>query len=270
MSDHADIGAGAAGDASGAPLLIHLHNDKAGGGSLTAALTDMVGAGRAVDTRTQPDKTAHLLTGPERVALRLYAGHRSFGAHKHFTQTPLYICTVREPVSRFASYLAYVRRTPDHSSHALLDGLSPGEAFEAQYRRNAGIARNGQARHIMGARFRTGVTIEEIRAHIEKRFLLVAPIQEIERVVASFRAALALPPASTPMVNVRSASEVRIEIDRPLQDRILDANDVDSALCATVGQCFGAWLANAAGTLAGWAERFEINPGQKPVGAADA
>jgi hypothetical protein len=256
LSKANDTVLGAPGCSGGGPLLIHLHNDKAGGASLTAALTDIVGVDRAIDTRFQPEKTAHLLSSSEKGAVRLYAGHRSYGVHKQFEQTPLYICSVREPVSRFASYLAYVRRTPDHASHQLLEGLSPAEAYDVQHRRNAGIAANGQTRHIMASKFDPDVSDVDLQELVEQRILMISPIEMIGDMINAFRHVLGLPKSDAPKVNVRTGAAPHIA--EAVRTRILADNQADVRLCALAQRMYLIWLERALKKLASHREQLVL------------
>tara|TARA_R110000764_G_scaffold78131_2_gene155909 strand:+ start:14326 stop:15090 length:765 start_codon:yes stop_codon:yes gene_type:complete len=108
-------------------VLIHIHIQKSAGRSLNTMLRKVYPENSQVDASHQP---IHLkiqdMDQCRRKEISLVAGHCLYGVHKLFPQRAVYLCILREPVSRLFSLYKYIARTEHHPVHAKLTEVADG------------------------------------------------------------------------------------------------------------------------------------------------
>lgn len=230
-------------------IFIHVHISKAGGSALTHGVAGIVGGAHVIDKRGRRDAhDAKNLSRRTRNKVRLYTGHIAYGVHRYFRQNPLYIATMREPVSRFVSYYRYVQDGPNHPAHERLKDLTLEEAFALETERGEGSAVNGQTRNIHGGRRKDRYDADDVRRRIENDYLLVIPNKRINHALRAMYKAFDLPAFRPREVNVGSGPKP--EVPKELKRRIRAGNAIDEEIADWVDERFEQALERACDRIA--------------------
>ncbi|HEV7264335.1 MAG TPA: hypothetical protein VGN83_05385 [Falsiroseomonas sp.] len=228
-------------------IVIHTHIEKCAGTSLVFGLQRMFGPPTCLDLRKpkQPDPRA--MAPEHRARIRLLTGHFHYGRHEEpFGRNPLYIATVRDPVARLVSFLAFLRRSETHPQYPNYGELPIGEAVEKMVTNRNLFLRNGQCLALSRA-----PSFEAARASIEAGYTLVLPHASANRIPALFAHAFGLPPPKEAIwVNATAAKPPEIVPDAALVAQIRALNAEDDRLYRWVLENEGALFARAAERVA--------------------
>jgi hypothetical protein len=162
-------------------------------------------------------------------AIRLVAGHMSFGAHEAFTQPARYIAFVRNPVARMISHYRYVLRARDHYLHdevasrgmSLMDYVCSGLSPELE---------NGQVKMLVGPDDKlvagTRDDLELAKRHIREHFVLVGVTERFDESILLLKRALDWRRVGYGRVNV-SPARTGSMIDEATAQAIMERNALD-------------------------------------------
>ena len=230
-------------------VFIHVHNEKTGGTTLTHGIANVVGWAQTHDLRQRNVVPIEALSAADRDQIRLFNAHRKYGEHHRFRETPLYVSSMREPVTRFVSFYKFVQARPGHPSHVYVGERSLEDAYETLRSKARGWARgNQQARAMLGGDLEAEITSEEVIEHVRENYFLVAPMNKINAAIAGLRSAMKLPPVTPQRLNVSKSPD--LDVSPALRERLLEDNQVDTALIEFAKADFDARLTRAIAYIA--------------------
>lgn len=209
-------------------LFIQTHLPKTGGSALADGLSGIFGGVHSLDVRMRRNQTWQGLSDAERRNVYFVSGHFTYGVHWRADRIPLYIASVREPVSRAVSGYRYLLATPAAAEHEIVVGKDFETAWDALDRDDSWQKRNLQARMLMGDRESEDFTWADLKSRVDRDYFLVLPQPEIDTVLRNMRTAFGLPGIKTDKVNVSPGEKVT-PTDAMAQ-KILDANPLDKQL----------------------------------------
>lgn len=224
-------------------ILIHTHVPKTAGSTLSHALAGIVGGANALDMRLRRALRLRDLTAEDRAELRCISGHFVYGLHTRFSQVPLYLAAVREPVSRAISDFRFNLRNPNHADHAMLQDKSFEEAWDLVTGKAAHARFNEQSRILCGLAPEVQPEPDMIWHRLDHDYFLIIPQARMGDAIRDLRAAFGLPWTRIPMMNAAQGPEV--EISPAMEDKVRAANQLDILLCNRVEAEFPEKLARA-------------------------
>jgi len=216
-------------------ILVHTHIEKSAGSSLVGAFAELFGVGQVYDLRLHGAARLRDLPGEEKARIRVLSGHFSYRSMDSlFARQKLYIATVREPFERLLSHYRFVMGSPGHGAYpATLDKM-PTQVVAGLLAADHPVITNAMSR-ALGI-----VTPEVMAAHLEKNYVIVAPCERVDELIAALYRIFGRPDAPTLRYNVGSGEGV--SIDREVRRLFLARNQIDGALYDHVRRRFDTWL----------------------------
>ena len=217
-------------------IFIHTHVPKTAGSSLSHGLMSLFGATVCLDERLAPHLRARELTRAERDALNYVGGHFKYGKHREFSQCPLYIACVRDPLDRAISYYRYVLSSSKHPNHQEFRDRTFEQSWHHMTGRAAATRSDEQSRIICGIGWNEPVDTEIVTRRVTHDYLLVIPHHKVETTLKRLRRAFNLP--GTPNSRVNTSSAPVPDVPTSLAEEIRGQNRYDTAMVAIAERAF--------------------------------
>ncbi len=229
-------------------ILIHTHVPKTAGSTLSHAVASIVGGTQSMDLRLKRRIRLRDMSRDDKAALRFLSGHFSHGIHDRFSQKPLYIAALREPVERAISRYRFMQRNPELDRVEDLRGKSFEEAWEMLAEDPNRSRSNDQARILCGLPPATQPEAEHLWRQVDEGYFLLIPMPELETAIQHLRAAYGLPWTKIPRMNPSRGEPP--EISQVMRAKVLDENRLDADLYVHVEATFQDRLAKACDYIA--------------------
>lgn len=211
-------------------LLVLTHVPKCGGTSVDEAMWRAVG-GEARGFRHSRAKPASGLTPEQRAQMLFLSGHFSWNdpVLGLFPQTPVYLATVREPVSRLISSFSYRREKAEKDNGGerrarFVDGTLD-EFVARMLRKGEQKLINKQCSFFAGA-----ASFQDARRVIADRYAIAVPMRAIDRMVALLHSYVAPNRPQVPAPHVNRSASAKMQIDPALEAKLREAMKEDIQL----------------------------------------
>ncbi|RJP44156.1 MAG: hypothetical protein C4548_06245 [Desulfobacteraceae bacterium] len=214
-------------------ILVHTHIAKAAGSSFLFGLTKIVGEEYVYDGRHAEKKLSDL-SNQEIKKLRLISGHfhlskkisipveDKFFSHflinrillkpKHVYKKKLYMCTLRDPISRFISFYNFVIERPSHPAFGSVVGKSLDEVVSDYIKKEHPKIKNSQCMAVSGKK---APSFKDVLDALSRYYILITPYFQVNE---------ALNAMSRVMGADKEFNDVKINVGKTKDDYISDKN----------------------------------------------
>jgi uncharacterized protein (UPF0305 family) len=149
-------------------IIVHTHIEKTGGSSTVNAFRFWF-PGHIHDLRPDTAKHPELMNPREKVATWILSGHFHAGdMDRFFERKPLYICSVRDPVERFVSYVKFIQKNPTHPEYSFFQGKNIVDAAKLAIENQHHSISNVMVKTTKNAKYNVICPIHRIDDFIEK------------------------------------------------------------------------------------------------------